>query len=385
MGTTTAARRVVRKSQCAIFEERKPTANYHMLKSFTAHNFRCFKSVELPDLRRINLVVGKNAAGKTALLEAIRFGLAGTPQVLWQMNAARGAINYFPQPPTREQFEAFWNSHFYNFDPTNPILSECVDSSGRKATLKVYYDPKKAVTPLPPQPGQPAASLVSTIIPLAFDRTDFSGKHSVLHGSVHPQGALNLENGPELGTVSEFYSSTWQNNPQQTAQWFSQLSVQKREPEVIREVVKEFGSLVKDLTVLSPTPYSAVYADVPHLKEKIPLSLISSGINKFVTILAAILTRGQGVLLIDEIENGIYYEAFPSLWKTILRLAKTYQTQIFASTHSLECIRGLLPSTKDNEEEIMLLRAERQNGSSGITPITGEFFEAALEQNFEVR
>lgn len=373
------------RSQYVGFEVRWLPANYHMLKSFTAHNFRCFRSVELADLRRINLVVGKNAAGKTALLEAIRLGLAGTPQVLWQMNAVRGALNYFPQPPTREQFEAFWNSYFYNFDPSDPILTECVDSSGHKATLKVSYDPKKAVTPLPPQPGQPGASLVSTIVPLAFDRTDFSGKHSVLYGSVHPQGAINLENGPELGTVSEFYSSTWQNNPQQTAQWFSQLSVQKRESEVIREVVKEFGSLVKDLTVLAPTAFSVVYAEVPALKEKVPLSLISSGINKFVTILSAILTRGQGVLLIDEIENGIYYESFVSLWKTILDLAKSYQVQIFASTHSLECIKGLLPSIKNNEQEIMLLRAERQNGASGVTPITGEFFEAALEQNFEVR
>ena len=373
------------KNRYLALEERKLSANYYMLKSFTAHNFRCFQSVELSDLRMINLVVGKNAAGKTALLEAIRLGLAGTPTVLWQLNSVRGSLNFFPQPPTREQFEGFWNSYFYNFDPADPILTECVDSSGRKATLKVCYDPKKAVTPLPPQPGQPGASLVSTIIPLAFDRTDFFGKHSVLHGSVHPNGALNLENGPELGTISEFYSSTLQSNQIQTAQWFSQLSVQRRESEVIREVVKQFGSLVKDLTVLSPSQFPGVYADVPSLKEKVPLSLVSAGINKFVTILSAILTRGEGVLLIDEIENGIYYESFPSLWRIILDLARTYRTQIFASTHSLECIRGLLPSIKNNEQEIMLLRAEKQNGSSGITPITGEFFEAALEQNFEVR
>jgi hypothetical protein len=356
-----------------------------MLRSFTAHNFRCFKSVELDDLRRINLVVGKNAAGKTALLEAIRLGLAGTPQVLWQMNAVRGAVNYFPQPPVREQFEAFWNSYFYNFDPTEPILTECVDSSGRQASLKVHYDPKKAVTPVPLPTGQPGAPLLNTIIPLAFDRTDFSGKHSVLLGSVHPSGPLNLENGPELGKISEFYSSTLQNNAQQTAQWFSQLSIQKRESEVVRQVVKEFGPLVRDLTVLSPNQFPAIYADVSSLKEKIPLSLISSGINKFVSILAAIMTRGGGVLLIDEIENGIYYESFPSIWKVILDLARTYQTQIFASTHSLECIRALLPSIKNNEQDVMLLRAERQNGASGVTPITGEFFEAALEQNFEVR
>jgi hypothetical protein len=354
-----------------------------MLSSFQANNFRCFKHVELSDLRRINILVGKNASGKTALLEAIRLGLAGTPSVLWNMNNARGVLTYIQQPVTRAQFDAMWDSYFNDFNSNNPILTECVDSDGRNAALKVYYDPKQAVMPVAAQ--MPTGTLVSAIIPLVFDRTDFFGKHSVLRGSIHPNGALNLENGPELGTVSEFYSSTWQNNPQQTAQWFSQLGIQKREAEVTDPIIREFDPLIKGLTVLSPGPVSAVYADVPFLKEKLPLSLISSGISKFVTILSAILTRGQGIVLIDEIENGIYYESFRYLWQTILQLAKVHDTQIFASTHSLECLRALLPSLENNEEEVLLLRAGRQNGTSGITQITGNFIEAALEQGFDVR
>jgi hypothetical protein len=354
---------------------------YQMLKSFTANNFRCFKRVELSDLRRVNLVVGKNAVGKTALLEAIRLGLAGTPQVLFAMNQLRGIQAYFPQPMTRELFESQWNMYFYNFDSTKPILTECVDSEGRKATLKVAYDPKKTVTVTQIPAG--GTSLAPTIIPLAFDRNNFAGNHSILHATVQPQGGFSLEGGPELGTVSEFYS--WQINAQQTAQWFSQVSVQKREQEILDAVTQMYGSLVKNLTVLSPGQFPAVFADLPHLNERLPLSLVSAGINKFVTVLAAILTRARGVVLIDEIENGFYYETFPMLWKAILRLAISCQTQIFVSSHSIECIRALLPLLKENETDFMLLRAERENGASGVTAIKGDFFEAALEQNFEVR
>jgi ABC-type branched-subunit amino acid transport system ATPase component len=355
-----------------------------MLKMFNAHNFRCFRKVELVDLRRVNIVVGKNAAGKTALLEAIRLGLSATPGVLFGMNAVRGVYNYFPQPPTREQFESIWNMYFFNLDSSQPILTECVDSDGRRATLKVFYDPKKTVTPVVPG-AAPPGSPVSTIIPLVFDRTDFSNHHTVLHGTVNPQGQLNLEAGPELGIPSEFYSSSLQTNPQVTAQWFSQLSIQKREQEVINAVISVYGSLVKNLTVLSPAQVPAIYADLPNLKEKLPLSLVSAGINKFVTVLSAILTRSRGVVLIDELENGLYYDIFPFLWQVLLTLAINYETQIFVSTHSLECIRALLPILKEHESEFSLLRAERENGSSGVSPITGEFFEAALEQNFEVR
>jgi AAA15 family ATPase/GTPase len=136
---------------------------------------------------------------------------------------------------------------------------------------------------------------------------------------------------------------------------------------------------------LAPGQIPAIYADLPNLHEKLPLSLISAGINKFVTVLAAILTRTKGVVLIDEIENGFYYETFPALWRAIWTLANQYETQIFASTHSLECMRALLPTLKEHEQDFALLRAERQNGSSSVTPIKGTFFEAALEQNFEVR
>ena len=43
------------------------------LERFAATNFRCFQSAELECGREFNLIVGKNASGKTSLLEAIFF------------------------------------------------------------------------------------------------------------------------------------------------------------------------------------------------------------------------------------------------------------------------------------------------------------------------
>jgi len=161
--------------------------------------------------------------------------------------------------------------------------------------------------------------------------------------------------------------------------------VQKREKEVLESVQQMYGSLIGNLTVLAPSQVASVYADLPHLGQRLPLSLVSAGINKFVTVLSAILTRPNGVVLIDEIENGFYYETFPHLWKAVVKLATTCQTQVFVSSHSIECIRALLPILKSNPSDFMLLRAERENGASGVTAVQGDFFEAALEQNFEIR
>jgi AAA15 family ATPase/GTPase len=42
-----------------------------MYQSFAVHNFRCFSTLAMADLERVNLIAGVNNVGKTALLEAL--------------------------------------------------------------------------------------------------------------------------------------------------------------------------------------------------------------------------------------------------------------------------------------------------------------------------
>jgi AAA15 family ATPase/GTPase len=46
-------------------------AGYLMATSIDIRNFRCFDHVAANDCRRINILVGENGSGKTALLESI--------------------------------------------------------------------------------------------------------------------------------------------------------------------------------------------------------------------------------------------------------------------------------------------------------------------------
>lgn len=61
-----------------------------MIQSFEAIRFRAFEHLAIGGLRPVNIIVGRSAAGKTALLEGIRLALGATPQVALGLNAMRG-------------------------------------------------------------------------------------------------------------------------------------------------------------------------------------------------------------------------------------------------------------------------------------------------------
>lgn len=69
---------------------------YLMIEKLRIENFRCFKSVFLEGLRRVNIIVGRNASGKTVLLESIKLGLDGLPGQLPWLNQMRNIPMFFP-------------------------------------------------------------------------------------------------------------------------------------------------------------------------------------------------------------------------------------------------------------------------------------------------
>jgi len=358
-----------------------------MIEGLRVEHFRSFQLLELSNLKRVNIIVGKNASGKTVLLEAIKLGLDATPGSLPWLNSMRGMNFLVPPNLTAEQFKEQFIDFFHGFNAEIPICIRIKDSTNRSASVRVYFDPKKATTT---QPGigfqaAPSLSVPTTIIPLVYDRVDFQGQGNVLMASINPQGQLFLEPGRPMGISSGFFSNSYFGIPQENATWLSKLSVEKRSGEVIESIQRHFP-FVRDITSETTVQgFGTVYADLPHLPRKIPLSLVSSGISRLFTLMLAIVTFRGGVVLIDEVENGIFHDQYALIWKTLADLAEHHNTQLFISTHSGECLREALPTVKEKRNDFALLRVRRENGQSIVEPFSGDQLESALDKNGEVR
>ena len=60
-----------------------------MIKNIEIKNFRCFDKLKVLGFERVNLISGKNNAGKTALLEAIFLNSAPRPDSIFLLRQVR--------------------------------------------------------------------------------------------------------------------------------------------------------------------------------------------------------------------------------------------------------------------------------------------------------
>jgi AAA15 family ATPase/GTPase len=91
------------------------------------------------------------------------------------------------------------------------------------------------------------------------------------------------------------------------------------------------------------------------------------------------------VVFIDELENGFHHTRYGQLWSQIHRFAEDFETQVFASTHSAECLRGALPVLERDPEAFSLIQIYQRDGHSEASAVRGSDMAAAIAHGIEVR
>jgi AAA15 family ATPase/GTPase len=92
-------------------------------------------------------------------------------------------------------------------------------------------------------------------------------------------------------------------------------------------------------------------------------------------------------LMIDEIDAGIHYSRMKEFLKRVIQSAKNKNVQLFATTHSRECIEYYAQALKElgfeNEGRIIKLADTK----SGIKAYTSNYaqFENSLDAESEIR
>jgi len=332
-----------------------------MIERLTVQNFRCFKRAEIKNLTRINIIVGRNSSGKTALLESIFLG-NGNPELIFRVRGQRlgegigafvsGSGETTPiQQIVRPLFNGFDLKRSIEVKAFGPGVNTVAKISESESVLKYEFQPKGTV-----------------------------GKSKTHAVRLTSDGELKISPPAAVEHKLAFFASNIKNSPVEASRRFSELS---RRDE-IKEFVTSLRTALPDLEDLSIEIESGVpmvFAKMNTVAERLPVQYVSDGISRLLNILIGISSTSRGVILIDELENGIYHQTFPAIINAIREFATKYDVQLFITTHSKELLQAFADAAAGNEDDFALLRLE----SGNVEQFGGVSFRSAIQQDIEVR
>ncbi len=111
------------------------------------------------------------------------------------------------------------------------------------------------------------------------------------------------------------------------------------------------------------------------------------GVKSFINIILTIFYNKNTTVFLDEIENGIHYTNLDKFWELILTISKEQNVQVFATTHSKECIESYARVSKklqDNEIAFIELGKNKQNQIRAVVMDSDRFYRELDSEN-EVR
>jgi len=117
------------------------------------------------------------------------------------------------------------------------------------------------------------------------------------------------------------------------------------------------------------------------------LNEFGEGLHKYITYILALYSTKDGILFIDEVDSGLHYSIFNELWKIILKISKEQNVQVFATTHSKECIESYARVAKELEDEDIAFIELGRNKKNKLDSIVmdSEMFLRHIKMGNEVR
>ncbi len=97
----------------------------------------------------------------------------------------------------------------------------------------------------------------------------------------------------------------------------------------------------------------------------------------------AISSTPHGVVLVDEIENGIHYSVLGKVWRAVDLAARRFDVQVVATTHSFECMQAAHDAL-DNGLLFHRIDGDDEGGNRCVT-FEAEELATAISHGLEVR
>ncbi len=318
----------------------------HFIKNIEIKNFKLFKDFKAQGFGRVNLIGGKNNVGKTAFMEACYIFKNGTTissfaYALANINAMRYKIDNI--------INIINGSTYSPLDDINKFDSMHISDSNYEVRLNV---------------------------------TNKSGQLLLKITSETEQAKINKKL-LELGKTDNIYFIDTNIVESRVLKKLYATVQLLEEENYLNNLLNKFDNNIEKFKFINDDPM----IKMKDIKEFIHLNEVGQGTKQFIHYIIALYTMKGKILFIDEIANGIHYLNLDKLWEIILKISKELNVQVFATTHSKECIESYARVAKKLEDEditFIELGRDKENKIRAIVRDAERFYRD-LEVGNEVR
>ncbi len=362
--------------------------------------FRGIKNLSLPRLGRVTLFTGKNAVGKTSVLESVAiFAARGHSSTLSKLQKNREELINVKDEDEYDVLMPNIEALFYgrNASENEPIVIGSLDQVNQLIIKKVSFDSlneeqKKSVERLTKSHQN------DDLLQLQLFKVRFKNEEIVLPWTnLQPDNKdfrvpLRLWNRYEQQVISsrihcETLGTGLLDNMQIGDLW-DKIVLTDKESQTIEALKLIFGDKFDRVAVTGENRRyrRRVIVKLKDHSHPVPLKSLGDGAVRLFSIALALANSHGGILTIDEAENGIHYSIQKNFWHMILQTAYKNNIQVLATTHSWDCTRGFEQAAiEDNNSEGLLIRLDRHGEEVRAVPYSEKGLKVAIEQGIEVR
>ena len=369
-----------------------------LVPDLSIRGFRALADLALARLGRVTLIAGENNTGKTSVLEAVRlFAEGGTPEVIGEILRLREEdIEGRSSNRDASESDVFLMSTLFNGFPLlsevkeHITISSCNGSHELRMEIDWFVERSDADGRVRLMPADsdtlddydsiPALVVHSDDNQIAIYRIETLDRRA---SNPRPITRRRLNRVP-----SRFVSASGADRTEMLGPLWDNVSLTPMEPYLVEalRIIDPHISAVSVIGERAPRNSRGAVVSASNLARRVPLRSFGDGMNRLFGIVLSLVNAKDGILLIDEFENGMHYSVQVKAWQMIFRLAHKLNVQVIATTHSSDCIAGFTEAANDSEEEDgLLVRLERHGERIRVVEYTEEKLDIAVRQQIEVR
>jgi AAA15 family ATPase/GTPase len=361
-----------------------------MIDGLNIKKFRGFKNYTISNLNQVNLLVGGNNSGKTSVLEAVEIlAGGGHPTPLLRCAMRRGEYNV--EDDSRRRRVAVDFRHFFHNRVLEPESSFRITGSNDE-NQKVEIQLTKSAEQQTLFESSKKGINYEAFAQILNLRGPNAPKDSIDIRELQKRFANRRHHG-QVGfsdIESTQFVSIEGDNLDSLAQLWDDMVLTTREEYVVN-ALNIIDPEIERVAFLGESrrrdpAYAGIVVKKKGTEKRFPIGSMGDGVKRLLNLSIHLASIPDGFLLVDEIDTGLHYSVMEKMWRLVIQAAADLNIQVFATTHSLDCLQSIAHLHEEDSAMANKLTVHRiePGMEKSITHSSSEL-RKAIKHEMEVR